>query len=443
MTYLSNKAGDGNLTPLERLLLAEIADLGSPFQYLRVDSTGTGLEYATLSAGGSLTVTDGSTAVTDVTTINFTNGTVVTDAGSNEADVSITIATLTVTDGITTVSPTSTLTAGAQLEVVDNGGGNAQINFVPPASDGNIIFVENDILAGQTDLSWDYNNSILNVTTVHAALANVGGQIDYTNGNAAFVTVGNMQVGDSFDIVSAPGVPDAEFSQGAYISGGIWTAINDNPSKIVMYDGSVFLSTGYGTGIGNEPSWTDVLSMDGQNQRIGILNDTPQYTFDVNGDAHWSGALYDGADSPGDSSNMLVSTGTSVLWVTPISFGIPKTVATGDLTAQSAAVSSVVTTTVPNDGVNHTYSVGAYAAVTAISAGTLTVQYSFTDETNTVRTLNFFVMGLTSAGITGTGFDSFPAGTIRCKPNTAITVKTTFTGVSITYDVGGYITRIN
>ncbi len=51
MAYLSNKAGDGDITPLEKLLLSEIAALGFPLQYLRVDITGIGLEYATLPSG--------------------------------------------------------------------------------------------------------------------------------------------------------------------------------------------------------------------------------------------------------------------------------------------------------------------------------------------------------------------------------------------------------
>jgi hypothetical protein len=111
----------------------------------------------------------------------------------------------------------------------------------------------------------------------------------------------------------------------------------------------------------------------------------------------------------------------------------------GDLLAQSAAVSSVMTAyTTPNDSTTHTFRVNAYTAITAISAGTLTVQVSFTDENNTARTISYFPMGLTSAGLTTTGFDAFTPCNIRCKPNTAITLLTTFTGVSITYDVGGY-----
>lgn len=117
----------------------------------------------------------------------------------------------------------------------------------------------------------------------------------------------------------------------------------------------------------------------------------------------------------------------------------PTIVTKGDLLAQSAAVSSIMTAyNTPNDATAHTYRVNAYTAITAISAGTLTVQVSFTDENNTSRTISYVPMGLTSAGLTSTGFDAFTPANIRCKANTAITLLTTFTGVSITYDVGGY-----
>ena len=47
MAYLSNEPGT-QLTIEEQLALAELAALGLPLQYLRVDVAGTSLEYATL-----------------------------------------------------------------------------------------------------------------------------------------------------------------------------------------------------------------------------------------------------------------------------------------------------------------------------------------------------------------------------------------------------------
>lgn len=116
---------------------------------------------------------------------------------------------------------------------------------------------------------------------------------------------------------------------------------------------------------------------------------------------------------------------------------------TGDLTGQTATASSVVTLTSPNDSNPHQYEVGAYVNVTAISAGTVTVTYTFMDENNVSRTLTLFPMGLTSATISATGFIAFPSSTIRVKANTVITLIGTFTGVSVSYDIGGNITRIN
>lgn len=346
---------------------------------------------------------------------------------------------LTVTDEITTVPNVTTIDFLSNVTVTDEGAGTAGVQLNPGGGDGNVQFNFSGSFAGSNGLTWDTGAQILNANRVITQF-----QTDFTSGAASLVTTGIVQIGDSFNLVSGAGVPDAEFAQGAYLTGGIWTATNDNPSKIVMYDGSLFLSTGFGTGIGNEPVWTNVLNMDGPDKRIGINNSgAPLHDLDVWGDFRATGRTFDSSDSAGSSGQVLTSTSTATAWASPLSLGIPKVVASADLLAQTAAVSSVTTVTSPNDGVNHTYSVGAYASITAISAGTLTVQYSFTDENNTARTLSFFAMGLTSAGITTTGFDSFPPGTIRCKPNTAVTVKTTFTGVSITYDVGGYITQIS
>lgn len=151
-----------------------------------------------------------------------------------------------------------------------------------------------------------------------------------------------------------------------------------------------------------------------------------------------SGQLRDGTAAIGTSGQILSSTGTATKWTSNGAI-----VASADLTGQTAAVTSVTSVTSTNDGNNHTYSVGGYSNITAISAGSLVFQVTWTDETNTSQTQNFFPMGLTSASLTSTGFDSFTPTTIRVKPNTLITVATTFTGVSISYDPGGYIQKIN
>ena len=120
-----------------------------------------------------------------------------------------------------------------------------------------------------------------------------------------------------------------------------------------------------------------------------------------------------------------------------------RVVAFNDLLAQSATVSSVTSYTVPNDGNSHTLNIASYVDITAISAGTVTMTATFTDENSTSRTVTYFPMGLSSAGLTTTGFTAFTPATVRCKTNTAATLVATFTGVSITYDVGGVISQLN
>lgn len=133
---------------------------------------------------------------------------------------------------------------------------------------------------------------------------------------------------------------------------------------------------------------------------------------------------------------------THVSGILPLANG-GITFTTADPINQTATNSSVVTATSPNDGLNHSYQIGAYINVTSISAGTVTITYTFTDEANNSRTLTLFPMGLTSASISTAGFIAFPTSTIRVKANTAITMVATFTGVSISYDTGGSIARLN
>lgn len=111
-------------------------------------------------------------------------------------------------------------------------------------------------------------------------------------------------------------------------------------------------------------------------------------------------------------------------------------VAFADLTGQTTANTSIATYT---PGANGTYRIGGYLTSTAISAGTLNFAVTYTDETNTSRTQTFAVMGTTTQNITTTGSFTFPDIQIRAKSGVAIIVKTTFTGVSTTYDVGATI----
>lgn len=120
----------------------------------------------------------------------------------------------------------------------------------------------------------------------------------------------------------------------------------------------------------------------------------------------------------------------------------PVIVASGDLTGQTAAVSSVAAYTTP--ATNGTYRVGAYAVITAVTLDVIQVQVTYTDETNTSRTQLFYPQGLTSASLAVTGAFVFPTMDLRVKASTTITVLvalTTGTG-SISFDVGATIEKL-
>lgn len=114
-------------------------------------------------------------------------------------------------------------------------------------------------------------------------------------------------------------------------------------------------------------------------------------------------------------------------------------VAHADLAAQTGTISNITSFTPTANG---TFRIGVYSAVTAISAGTLNVVVTWTDENNTPQTANLFAQGSTTAALSTTGFTPYPTIDIRAKSGAIITISSAFSGVSITYDIGATISQI-
>jgi len=119
----------------------------------------------------------------------------------------------------------------------------------------------------------------------------------------------------------------------------------------------------------------------------------------------------------------------------------------GRSTAQTAANASVVTWTVgANDG---TFLVSANVIPTTSTLHNFTVTCSYTDETNTARvvTLNFsqlagtFVTAIANAA-GAVPYEGIPLQ-IRCKAGTTITIGSTGTFTTVTYNIEGSIAQIN
>ena len=122
---------------------------------------------------------------------------------------------------------------------------------------------------------------------------------------------------------------------------------------------------------------------------------------------------------------------------------IPTTIM-GRQTAQTAADASVVTQTVGSNDAS--YLVSANVNITAFVAGTFNVTVAYTDETNIAQTLklNFAsVTGTLGIALAAAGpFEGIP-NHIRAKGGTTITVATSGTFTSLTYNCEAAITLIS
>ncbi len=118
----------------------------------------------------------------------------------------------------------------------------------------------------------------------------------------------------------------------------------------------------------------------------------------------------------------------------------------GRFTGQTAAKTVLSkTSTVATD---ESYLVSANIQVTAVTTASFTATATYTDETNTSRTLTlpFIVLAGTSlntiTNVTGTGpYEGNPVH-IRCKANTTIVIATVGTFTSVTYNVEAHIRHI-
>lgn len=123
--------------------------------------------------------------------------------------------------------------------------------------------------------------------------------------------------------------------------------------------------------------------------------------------------------------------------------GVAAIVASGRAVAKTSAVASVAATTPVADG---TFEVSANVLVTTATTHNFTVTCAYTDEGGTARTLTL-TFGLVAGGVATTAiangngavpYHGVPVH-LRCKGGTAITVATTGTFTTVTYNVEAII----
>lgn len=146
------------------------------------------------------------------------------------------------------------------------------------------------------------------------------------------------------------------------------------------------------------------------------------------------------------SVSTLIGTDTRVVvanssgTITAPSGFVPMQVTSNDLTGQTAANTSIATYTPSVDG---TFRIGGYINITAASASTITLKVTYTDINSNAVT-QIIPLTLASSGAVSTTAVAISNNSatdiqIRAKSGSAITVLTTVTGVSRTYDVGATI----
>lgn len=177
-------------------------------------------------------------------------------------------------------------------------------------------------------------------------------------------------------------------------------------------------------------SGTCSLSIDTSNNRVGIGTTSPADMFDVNHN-------FEVTSSGQFSKYKGVSTTSG--WGVPAIYGNQRsTGATGAVTLNGSGQVTVGA----SDG---SFEVSANVNITTFSAGTFTVTCTYTDETNTSRTLtlNFSSVGGTLAtAIAAAGaFEGVPLH-IRAKASTTITIASTGTFTSLTYNIEGIIKQM-
>lgn len=126
--------------------------------------------------------------------------------------------------------------------------------------------------------------------------------------------------------------------------------------------------------------------------------------------------------------------------------GVTTIQGAGRVTAQTAAAASVVSYTVGS--ADASFIVSANVLVTASTLHSFTVTCAYTDEGNTARTitLNFQnAAGTIGTAIANAGgavpYEGIPIH-IRCKAATAITIATTGTFTTVTYNAEGTIQKL-
>lgn len=262
------------------------------------------------------------------------------------------------------------------------------------------------------------------------------------------LTFPNVTSDDVFTVNGlAQSLQNKTFTGNFTINAGIvqkWDLVNTTPTSLTATNLTVGVDTTSSAITVNlpiAPSGTQIYYIydEAGNASVNNITVVPSAAFSerINGQTSYTiNKNYDGIFIYSVNAGSAISGNGEWHIIAKNGSGMDVATSTASIRNQTATVSSVNTYT---PTASSTYAISVSTDVKAISAGTLTITCTYTNTNNVATTATFFPMGLTSAGLTGTGAAAFPTLNITPMKNTAVTVVATFTGVSITYDIDANI----
>lgn len=305
--------------------------------------------------------------------------------------------------GITSTSGGITLTPAANKDITLTTSGTGKTSVVDLTATGTINGV-NQNLTGSENFPYADGDKILLLGTTTAAkiIHSPGFEVGFYSGSTTAPSIGKYAwytVNGSSAFASVMALSNT----GLLTVGGGINLPTLTASQIVGTDGSKNLTSIATTGSGSVALATSpVLTT----PNIGAATGTSLAT----------------------TGNITINSGKQVV----------NAIASANLTGQTSTVASIAAFTPTS---TTTFDISGYIRCTAYTSGTIQLQVTYTDETNTPQTNVIPLVNTSGTPVTGAntgGFWSAMPRTIRANTSTAITVKTVGT-FSATYDVGAYI----
>lgn len=283
------------------------------------------------------------------------------------------------------------------------------------------------------------DNYILNVNGTignPAYGANNNWQPDDGSGNSTFNSGNSL----TFNYGKNSGYSQLNFNLLAS-SGGVVYNMQTGYGIVYNQTGGIYNSEPSGTNyfLGTNGSNTYLNAISGN---VGIGTSSPAYKLDVAGDINTSTEYRVGGSQIAAANLADGTTGTGAIVLASNLSNYPKIVAQCNQTGLTSTYTGF-TYTPASAG---TFEISAALTVTAISTSTVILTISYTDDTNTSRTNNYYTTATATPiySIASTGAYLYPTVTIRSKAGTAININASVGGKlsTATYNLNGAIKQI-